>query len=195
MGYLYSDTKWLIVKSKIFSLIEEQVAVKFTGKINILSSYNRQFLGHILFIDGSVVNVSFQKHSDLKALYHLIIIEDLKKNFDYVIEPEVVEEKERHIHYPFSVLKKKLTDVLGLYHSSEKIRPPAQIRFLIKKNFMVSHENVTPEEFEVLKVVSEWSDVENIYNNCQLLDHEITLALVALRKKGAFTLMSPAQDG
>jgi hypothetical protein len=83
------------MESRILAAIEEQIAVKFTGKVNILASYNRQFLGHVLFINGELIHVFFNKHMGLKAFYHLLIQEYSLQSFDYVVEPELVEEKDR----------------------------------------------------------------------------------------------------
>src|SRR4051812_26288403 len=112
------------MNSKVMDVIEEQISVEFTGKVNILASFNRQFFGHILFKDGDVIQVTFHQHSGLKAFYQLIIQEYSLQSFSYVIEPELVEEKERKIHYPFSIIKNRLAGVLKLYQESLKLRPP-----------------------------------------------------------------------
>jgi hypothetical protein len=55
---------------------------------------------------------------------------------------------------------------------------------------MNSTDAVSPEEFEVLVTLTEWNSPNDIYRHCQLLDHEITLALVSLRKKGALKIIA-----
>lgn len=175
---------------KIVSVIEEQIAVQFTGKINILSSSNQQFLGHVLFLNGEVLQVTFQKQKGLKAFYQLIIQEFTDKNFDYVVEPEVVDEKERQIHYPYSVMKNKLGNVLKLYRESLKLRPPGHVKILVEGSFIQGESEVTSDEFEVLGVLTEWNNVDDIYQHCSLMDHEITGALVSLRKKNALKIIA-----
>jgi hypothetical protein len=66
---------------KILGIIEEQLAVQFTGKINILASFNRQYLGHILFKNGEIFEVLFNGHKSLKAFYQLIIKEYSLQSF------------------------------------------------------------------------------------------------------------------
>ena len=83
------------MQSKVMGVIEEQIAVRFTGKVNILASFNRQFLGHILFKDGDVIQVTFNANKGLKAFYQLIIQEYSLNSFDYVVEPELVNEDQR----------------------------------------------------------------------------------------------------
>jgi hypothetical protein len=175
---------------KIMGVLDEQISVQFTGKVNILSSMNRQYLGHVLFKSGEIVQVIFQQFKGLKAFYHLIIQEYSLASFSYVVEPEIVEEKERQIHYPFAVIKNKLGEVLKLYRESLKLRPPDNVKIIIEVGFIKASTPVTPQEFEVLELLTEWNSPNDIYQHCNLLDHEITLALVNLRKKGALKILS-----
>jgi hypothetical protein len=179
-----------MVELKILSIIEEQISVQFTGKVNVLSMYNRQFLGHLIFKDGEILQVSFQGHSGLKAFYQILIQEFSLTPYEYVVEPEVVEDKERQIHYPYAVLKNKLQEVLKLYKESIKLRPPENVKILSEASFLESSDAVSPEEFEVLLTLTEWTNPNDIYRHCQLLDHEITMALVSLRKKGALKIIA-----
>lgn len=181
---------------KIIPIIEEQVAVQFTGKLNILAAFNRQYLGHILFKNGDIFQVVFQNYKGLKAFYQLIIQEFSLQSFNYVVEPEVVEEKERQIHYPYAIIKNKMSDVIKQYRDSLKFRPPENVKILIDAEFMEDTLPVTPQEFEVLETLTEWSNPFDIYQHCQLLDHEITWALVSLRKKSALKIVATrVKDG
>lgn len=177
------------LKLKILECIEEQVAVEFTGKVNILSTFNHQYLGHLLFKNGEVYQVIFQNHKGLKAFYQLIIQEFSLDSFNYVVEPEVVDENERQIHYPFAVIKNRMTDVIKQYRDSLKYKPPENVRILIDAEFMEDTLPVTPQEFTVLETLTEWSSSYDIYQHCELLDHEITWALVSLRKKSALKII------
>lgn len=179
------------MESKVLDVIEEQIAVEFTGKVNVLATFNRQFLGQILFKNGEIIQVNFHHHKGLKAFYQLVIQELSLQKFDYVVEPEVVEDKERQIHYPYSVIKNKLASVLKEYKASLKARPPENIKILISGDFMEDSSPVTPAEFDVLLALTEWNSPFDIYQHCQLMDHEITWALVSLRKKGALRILSP----
>jgi len=180
---------------KIISVIEEQIAVEFTGKINVLSTYNQQFLGQIIFKNGDILQVTFQVHKGLKAFYQLIIQEYSLQSFDYVVEPEVIDEKQRQIHYPYSIMKNKLSDVLKLYRESLKQKPPKNVKIIVNGEFMHQTSEVTPDEFEVLATLSEWNGVDDVYQHCPLLDHEITGALVSLRKKNALKILAPRSNG
>lgn len=176
---------------KILETIEEQIAVKFTGKVNVLSTFNHQYLGHVLFKNGEIYQVVFQGHKGLKAFYQLLIQEFSLQSFNYVVEPEVVEEKERQVHYPYEVIRNKMSGVLKQYRDSIKFRPPDNVKILIDAEFIDDSLPVTPQEFTVLEALTEWSTTNDIYQHCQLLDHEITIALVGLRKKSALKIIAP----
>jgi hypothetical protein len=178
---------------KIIGVMEEQLSVRFTGRINILSNFNHQYLGHMLLKDGEIFQVLFNNLKGLKAFYELIVQEFSLESFRYVVEPEVVDESERQIHYPYKILKTKMTDVLKQYREALKYRPPDDVRILIQPEFIIEGAPVTPEEFDVLETLSEWSNPREIYQHCQLLDHEITLALVSLRKKSALKIVGVAK--
>lgn len=175
---------------KIIGTIEEQIAVQFTGKVNVLSSFNRQYLGHLLFKNGEIIQAHFHHYYGLKAFYQLIIQEFSLQSFNYVVEPEVVEEKERQIHYPYAVLKNKLSDVIKQHRDSLKYRPPESVKILIDVEFIEDTLAVSPQEFSVLETLTEWNTPFDVYQHCQLLDHEITWALVSLRKKGALKIIA-----
>lgn len=179
------------MESKVMGVIEEQIAVGFTGKVNILASFNRQFLGHLLFKNGEIIQVIFHNFKGLKAFYQLMIQEFSLQSFDYVVEPELVDEKERQIHYPFAVLKNKLAGVIKLYRESLKLRPPENVKILVDPEFIEDTLPVTPAEYDVLSALTEWNNPFDLYQHCGLLDHEITLALVSLRKKGALKIIAP----
>lgn len=175
---------------KILNTIEEQIAVRFTGRVNVLATFNHQYLGHILFKDGEIFQVIFQNLKGLKAFYQLMIQEFSLQSFNYVVEPEVVEEKERQIHYPFAVIKNKMSDVIKQYRDSLKFRPPENVKILLDSEFLEDSLAVTPQEFLVMETLTEWSSPYDIYQQCDLLDHEITWALVSLRKKSALKIVA-----
>lgn len=175
---------------KILPIIEEQMAVEFTGKVNILSTFNRQYLGHFVFKNGELIQVYFQQLSGLKAFYHIVLQEYSLNSFSYIIEPEVIDEKERKIHYPFAVIKNKMLEVITKYQESIKFRPPENVKIVINPKFIEQDGDVTKEEFEVLQTLAEWNRSFDIYQHCELLDHEITWCLVSLRKKGALKIVA-----
>lgn len=174
---------------KIINVLEEQVAVGFTGKVNVLSRTNRQYLGHLIFKDGEIIQVFFQQARGLKAFFQLIIQEFSLAAYDYVVEPEIVEDIEQQMFLPFAQLKLKIAEVVKNHRESIKFRPPENVKIIIDAEFMEDSLPLTPQEFEVLNTLTEWSMVRDVYRHCQLLEHEITWALVHLRKVGALKIL------
>lgn len=176
--------------SKLFGVLEEQASVKFTGKVNVLSNFNRQFLGHLLFRHGDVVAVVFQGHRGEKGLYHLLIQEHALQSFEYVVEPEVVDEGIQETALGINQLREKMSKSLELYQRSLKQKPPENVKIVIDPGFIEDSLPVTHQEFEVLCALTEWHHAHDIYQHCPLLDHEITCALVGLRKKNALKILA-----
>ncbi len=176
--------------TKLFSVIDDQVSVQFTGKVNILSNFNRQFLGHILFRQGKIVDALFNGILGEKALYHLFIQEFSLQSFEYVVEPEVVDENIIGFLFGTQELKERMADSLKLYQQSLKMKPPENVKIVIDPDFIEDSLPVTSQEFEVLCTLTEWHTSYDIYQHCPLLDHEITMALVGLRKKNALKILA-----
>jgi hypothetical protein len=180
--------------SKLFSVIDDQVSVQFTGKVNILSNFNRQFLGHILFRQGKIIDALFAGKQGEKALYHLFIQEFSLQSFEYVVEPEVVDENIVGFTFGTQELKERMAETLKHYQQSLKMRPPENVKIIIDPDFIEDTLPVGPQEFDVLCTLTEWHVPYDIYQHCPLLDHEITTALVGLRKKNALKILAPKNN-
>lgn len=175
---------------QIVRVLDEQAIVGFTGKINVLSKFNRQYLGHVLMKEGEIYQVYHSGVRGLKAFYQIVIEDFSLHGFEFVVEPEVVQEGERQIFVRYEELKIKMAEVLKLYRESLKLRPPDEVKIVVEASFLSKPEGVTPQEFEVLATLTEWNKPVEIYKHCQLLDHEITMALVGLRKKNALKIVA-----
>jgi hypothetical protein len=179
---------------RILETMDEQHSVRFTGRVNVLSKMNRQYLGHVLFKDGEVVQTILTPLQGFKALTQILIQEYRLQSFNYIVEPEIVGDSEKQIHYAYSFLKRKLGETLKLYRESLKLRPPENVRILVQPEFIFSAYTVTPQEFDVLSVLTEYNHAQDVYQHCELLDHEITMALVSLRMKKALKVLPMAES-
>lgn len=170
----------------VLEAIEEQCSFGFTGRINVLKSVDRQYLGVILLLSGKVVSSHFAKKTGATALYSLVIcdLEDLE-DFKLVVEPEIVEDEDVEFSLSLNDLRKKVTTIYEDHNKSKKLKPPENLRILINPEFIEKGEKPNSLEFSILKVMSEFNKVADIYKNCDLFDFEITKGLVSLRKKGA----------
>jgi hypothetical protein len=71
------------------------------------------------------------------------------------------------------------------HNDSKRLRPPGELRVLIDPEFIETGDKPDSLEFNILKTMSTFNKVADIYQNCDLFDFEITKGLVSLRKKGA----------
>lgn len=175
---------------KFVPIVEEQVSVSFTGKVNILSPFNHQYLGHFLFKDGELIDLKYANFTGVKAFYQLGIREYCLEKHQYIIEPEIVSAEEKRIHYPFSVLLAKLEKQIRLYEMVQNQRPPENVKIRVDAQALTTQFECTPEEFKVLSILTDTPNVSEIYEQCSLLEHEITSSLVNLRRKGILKIVA-----
>lgn len=174
---------------EVFAALDEQASVSFTGRINVLHKTTKQHLGHLFMIEGHVVNCYYKGHQEMKAFHALVVDNFILAPLHFIVEPELIDLKEKRIHFPYSVLKRKSCEILAESVESQKHRPPSHLKLLPLGDFIESKTIITPEEYDVLSVMTEWSKVDEIYQNCPLLEHQITNALVSLRQKKAIKVM------
>jgi hypothetical protein len=172
-----------------FGIIEEQIAVRFTGKINIQVQPTSQHLGHIFLAEGDIIQVSYKSHEGLKAFYSIFIDIEDGGHYNLVVEPEVAEGVSRNIHYPYKVLTGKVNKLVENYRVSAKNRPPNAVKLTINSDFIKEGDDVTANEFDVLCTLSDFNRVGDIYQHTNLIEFEVTEALVSLRKKNAIKVL------
>ena len=169
--------------------LEDQIAVGFTGRINVLNRSNKQYLGQVLLLEGSLLHIEFQKLKGEKAFYTIYLKEHENALFSYVVEPELVDGIERSVHFPYSSLKQRLQKIVEDYEIGKQQKPPENLKILINPAFIKEGEQVTHQEYDLLATISDYSLISDIYKNANLLDYEVTMSLVSLRKKGAFKVI------
>jgi hypothetical protein len=176
-------------KEYLISILDEQNSVGFTGRVNVLNQTTKQLLGEVIFNEGQIMQARYKGVIGLKAFYNLCIDEFENVALGYIVEPELIDATNTQIPYPYSVLKRKIVDVIENFKQSKSQRPPDNLKILIKPEFLAQGEVVTGAEFDLLCTLSDYNLVEQVYKNCKLLDYEITNALVSLRKKNALTVV------
>ena len=177
------------MSEQILKIIEEQIIINFTGKVNILGSENKQHIGAVLLIDGQLVNTKYMGTEGMKAFYNLCIDEHLGKEFDIIVEPEIIDQRERKIDHPFSVLKRRMFDMINKYKEALKNKPPNNLKLILVADFLIGESEVSREEYSLMCTMSDYNLVSDIYTKSPLLDYEITNALVLLRKKNAIKVI------
>ena len=177
------------MSEQILETIEDQVIINFTGKINILGQENKQHVGAILLIDGQLVNAKYLGSEGMKAFYNVCIDEHMGKKFDIIVEPEIIDQRERKIDHPFSVLKRRMFEMINKYKAALKNRPPNNLKLILVPDFVKGSDDVSREEYSLMCTMSDYNLVSDIYKKSPLLDYEITNALVLLRKRNAIKVI------
>ena len=174
---------------KIFDVLDEQAMVSFTGRVNIIQLTNRELLGVVILKDGYVCKANYKGVHGVKAFYNIVIETATTLHVDFIVEPEIISDEDKQIHFPYSVLKTRSEEVLDRYSKVAGLKPPPQVKLVPKSDILISHHEMGEAEFQVLCALTEWSKVEDLYLYCPLLDFEITESLVSLRRKNAIEVV------
>lgn len=172
--------------TNLMEVLKEQASFGFTGKVNLLLSSNGQFQGVIYMHEGSIVGASFAQQNGRNALYKMIF-EDVESqnHFKFVVEPELVAGSNFSMRMSFDEIKTEASKIYQKYTEAKKLKPPMGLKLIIDPEIVVNAEEITPEEFDILSILTEWSKVSDVYKYSRLMEFEVTNALVSLRKKRA----------
>ena len=172
--------------TNLIEVLKEQSSFGFTGKVNVLSKENGQFLGVIYQQDGMIVGAQVMELKGKKALLKMIF-DDVESNerFKFIVEPELLSPDNITFKISFEEIRKEAQGHFQDYLSAKKLRPAPHLKLVIDPIIIESVSDITPQEFDVLSVVTEYCNVNDIYKYCKLMEFEVTHALVSLRKKRA----------
>lgn len=172
--------------TNLIEVLKEQASFGFTGKINVLSKDTGQFLGVIYQQEGIIVGAHVKEIKGKKALLKMIFDDvESNENFKFIVEPELINPDIMSLKVTFEEIKAEAQTHFQQYLSAKKLRPAAHLKLVIDPEIIVSKDDITAQEFDVLSVISEWCNVSDIYKYSKLMDFEVTHALVSLRKKRA----------
>ena len=175
----------------LLEIIEEQALFGFTGRINIAAKNNGQHIGQISQKDGVVVNANFESKSGQKALFQaLATVHQSPDQFNMIVEPEVVDDSVVQFNFPFEKIYVEFGKLRAKYTEALKYRPPQHVRLAVNADFIQNGEDVSAEEFELLKLMTIYSKVSEIYLKSSLSDWELTALLITLRKKKAIKVIA-----
>ena len=179
----------------IISVLDEQTSVGFTGKVNLLKKTDGQFLGAVSVREGSICFCNYAGKLGKKALITAIIHEmDNIIEVKTVIEPEVIEPQDGEFRFAIGDLKKRAAKELQKYKTLKKLRPPDHLTVMANIKIFDEASAMNYNNFLVLKSMTEFSRVEDIYKYTNLFEHEVTESLVTLRKKGYVNVVSKEID-
>lgn len=157
--------------------------------MNILDKETSKYLGSIIIHEGEIFNAHYNELIGLKAFYNIVIDEfDDRLELKYVVEPELVK-TEQIIKYPFSVLKRKTAEIVSNYKEHRAQRPPLNLKLVVEPAFLDNGEELNEIEYNLLCTMSDYNLVGDLYKFSPMLEYEITMALVSLRKKNALRVI------
>lgn len=172
--------------TNLIEVLKEQASFGFTGKVNVLFKENGQFLGVIYQQEGMIVGAQLKELKGKKALLKMIFDDvESNENFKFIVEPELLSPENITLKISFEEVRKEAQGHFQEYLSAKKLRPAPHLKLVIDPEIIVSVETITPQEFDVLSVITEYCNVSDIYKYSKLMDFEVTHALVSLRKKRA----------
>lgn len=175
---------------RLLKIIEEQGTFGFTGKVNVLLHENNQFIGSIYQLNGTIVNAFYNGQYGIKSFYNLFFSLSNGGEYKFIPEPEIIEEGNMTFEIDVREILPLVTSFMSKSQDALKLRPPNNAKLMIDGEFIIKGCKVDSNEFETLKTLSDFSLVSDVYDNCQLLDYEVTNSLVSLRRSGALKVIS-----
>lgn len=169
----------------ILKVIEEQVSLNFSGKINILRCDSGQYVGAIVMSEGQLVAADFDRRKRENALFSAVYNSRMDHGLRFVVEPEIVDRESVQFNYSYDQFMKLCESYGKRFEATKKLMPPMHLHLLIKSDFIVDGPQINSREFNLLGVISDYSQVEDIYRYSPYLPFETTEILISLRKKGA----------
>ncbi len=171
---------------KLLPFLSALIQKNFSGKLNILYEHNSQFLAYIAVSEKRIVKCRYDKWVGEAAILELLIyIGNCSKQLIFVEEPEIIDLLECDLLLDLN----GLNSLLATYFERVKYAPPKNLKVLIDGDFIVEGEDLSLDEFKLLNTISDYSKVEEIYNNCLLSPAQVLVCLVGLRAKRALKVL------
>ena len=112
-----------------------------------------------------------------------------RKVFSFVSEPDLVLSSDHVFEMSESQFLKFKNDYFEQFDELSKLRPNDNLKLVVDNHNFSFSSTLNKSEFDVLCSIVEYSVVKDIYENCDLLDFDITTALISLRKKGVLKVL------
>lgn len=172
--------------TNLMEVLKDQAAFGFTGKVNLLLVTNGQFQGVVYQQEGVIVGAHFGVLVGKKALFKMIF-EDVESanHFKFIVEPELIALQFHSLKMSYEEVKNEAQGIYQKFMMARKLKPSLSLKLVVDPEIIVSAEEISSDEFDILSVLSEWCTVGDVYKYSRLMEFEVTNALVSLRKKRA----------
>ncbi|MBI2521383.1 MAG: hypothetical protein HYV97_13255 [Bdellovibrio sp.] len=178
------------MSNNLVDVIGEQFDFGFTGRTNILDRNSSQFLGAIYQIDGLIVKCLYRGIGGKKGLYKALHESLVLTTIKHISEPEILDDSIAEFRLTKEQMLHELQNLMRELRDTKKLKPPGHLKLAIVTDFFLSGTDVTAREFDLLKLLTEYAKVSDIYANSDIEETEVTQGLIGLRKKGALAVVS-----
>lgn len=174
---------------ELLNLLSENFSFSFSGRINILSKVTKQYLGAVIQSNGMIVNARYLKLTGKKALASILMELRGNKAFNFVSEPEVISPSEIIFQMTENQFLRFKNDYFEQFDELNKLKPKENLKLALEPKNFDFNLTLSKNEFDTVCSVIDHSLVKDIYENSDLLDFDITTALISLRKKGILKVL------
>ena len=172
------------------SELEKRAQSSFTGNIVLQDRKNGQFMGQVLLEKGLITDIQRQK--GLRGYRALLAyaMEAQEKDCLIIAEPSLPSGKNPLFKNNRKAIKKVEMAIKYYYKEIKDLKPCRHLKLAVKKKILPDEKNLLPWENDLLSHLSQYERVGELYEKSNLLDFEITIGLVKLRKKGLIKVVS-----
>lgn len=180
---------------KLVDTVLENMMISFSGRVNILDSETKQFVGSLTQSEGVIINASLGKVTGKKALASLLMQDGQEEKFFVVTEPDLVPVSERSFKMDEKAFFRFKNEYLEQYELLNRLKPSENLNFAINSEKLDIYTPLSHDEFDTMKLILKKGLSKDIYNSSDLLEFDVTKALISLRKKGIILVRGMAQKG
>ena len=166
-----------------------QVNAGFSGNLVLQNTGNQQFIGKISLRIGKIVAARVGSIFGRRALMGLVMHSEENPG-KIIVEPGVIAGQGRTcFSSPSAQELDGLEQRLAGYRRLRQLRPPDHLRLGVGASFSSENSEFLPYAVDLLATIADYSLVRDIYRNSNLMEWEITIGLIGLRKKGVLRVI------
>lgn len=164
-------------------LIKDQAALAYTGRINILSSNDKQYRGHICMQSGAICYAQFDGECGLDQLYFVISQDLYLSPFSFISEPEMIDKKYHLFSKSIPEIINESREYYKSFLQAHQRPPPDNLKLAIDTDCLFRTKALGPIEFDLLTIVLNFPKFSDIINHSKLGKIRCIMALIKLRER------------
>lgn len=172
---------------ELITTLRQQMQLGLSGKINLLSGENGQFIGCIFLVQGFVVGGRYRRLRGrdavkLMAYHSMPACREWGDQVQLVCEPEVIAPADQMVKWDFNELQVELHRYILEWEGVRSLLPPGHLYLLPR--LPQPPQALTVEQFQVLSILVDSSKVEDFLVNCPYTPAKGLGILISLRRLG-----------